>query len=124
MQLLLCGKPSPKGRTHFLTDVTSSELFTLFSRLEYLSLTFVQVVIFIKANSRPSGCLWKPLAEGIGRGDIWPIGYILLCREHHRLGQLEKELAILPNPWRVSSSGDWELLAASRGSRVVSRTPW
>jgi hypothetical protein len=27
----------------------------------------------------PSSCLWKPLVEGIGRGDIWPIGRILLC---------------------------------------------
>jgi len=47
--------------------------------------------------SRPSGGLWKPLIEGVGGGDIWPIGRILPCREHHRLGQLEKELAIPPN---------------------------
>src|SRR5438046_294695 len=33
--------------------------------------------------SRPSGCLWKPLVEGIGRGNIWPIGHILLRREHY-----------------------------------------
>jgi hypothetical protein len=76
-------------------------------------------------RGRSGVCLWKTLVEGVGRGDIWPIGHILLCREHYRLGQLEKELAIPPNPRRVSSSGDWELLAASRGGiRVVNRTLW
>jgi len=38
----------------------------------------------------------KPCGRLSGRGDIRPIGYILLCREQLKLGQLEKELAIPP----------------------------
>ena len=73
---------------------------------------------------RPSSCLWEPLIDGISEGDMWPIGHILLRGEHYRLRHLKKELAIPPNPWGVSGPGDWELLAAGRGSRVVGRTLW